>query len=34
MEESGIIGPHEGSKPRTIIMTNEEIEEFLKKYEK
>ncbi len=34
MEESGIIGPHEGSKPRTIILTNEEIEEFLKIYEK
>lgn len=34
MEESGIIGPHEGSKPRAIIMTNEEMEEFLKQYEK
>lgn len=29
MEEAGIIGPHEGSKPRTIIMSPEEIEEYL-----
>ena len=29
MEEAGIIGPHEGSKPRTIIMSPEEIEKYL-----
>lgn len=29
MEEAGIIGPHEGSKPRAIIMSPEEIEKYL-----
>lgn len=30
MEEQGIIGPHEGTKPRKLAMTEEEIKEFLK----
>ena len=29
MEESGILGPHEGSKPRKILMSPEEIRKFL-----
>lgn len=29
MEEQGIIGPHEGTKPRKLAMTEEEIKEFL-----
>ncbi len=30
MEEQGIIGPHEGTKPRKLAMNEEEIKEFLK----
>jgi len=30
MEEKGIIGPQEGSKPRRVLVTPEEIEEFFK----
>lgn len=29
MEEVGILGPHEGSKPRTLLMDKEEIEKIL-----
>ncbi len=29
MEESGILGPHEGSKPRKILLTDDEINEIL-----
>ncbi|MCD1146997.1 DNA translocase FtsK 4TM domain-containing protein [Peptoniphilus sp. KCTC 25270] len=29
MEETGIIGPHEGSKPRKIVLSDEEINEYL-----
>lgn len=29
MEETGILGPHEGSKPRKILMSPEEIRKFL-----
>ncbi|EGY78580.1 stage III sporulation protein E [Peptoniphilus indolicus ATCC 29427] len=29
LEESGIIGPHEGSKPRKVLLTEEEIKEML-----
>lgn len=29
LEEHGIIGPHEGSKPRKLLMTKEEIEDML-----
>ncbi|WP_072469227.1 FtsK/SpoIIIE family DNA translocase [Urinicoccus massiliensis] len=29
MEEQGIIGPHEGTKPRKLAMSEEEIKEFL-----
>ncbi len=29
MEELGIIGPHEGSKPRKLLKTKEEIDDLL-----
>jgi len=29
MEELGIIGPHEGSKPRKLLKTKEELEMIL-----
>ena len=29
MEEVGILGPHEGSKPRSLLMSKEEIEKIL-----
>lgn len=32
MEEMGVLGPHEGSKPRKIVMNEEEIKELLKEF--
>lgn len=34
MEEAGIIGPHEGSKPRKIIMDSDEIKNMIRDFEK
>lgn len=31
LEEAGVMGPEEGTKPRKVLMTMEEFEEFLKK---
>jgi len=30
MEEKGIVGPQEGSKPRRVLISPEELEEILK----
>ena len=31
LADAGIVGPEEGTKPRKILMTPEELEEFFKK---
>ena len=31
LEEAGVMGPEEGTKPRKVLMTMEEFEELLKK---
>ena len=33
MEEEGIVGPHAGSKPREVLISEEELEDYLDEYE-
>ena len=32
LADAGVVGPEEGTKPRKVLMTLEEFEEYLKKY--